>query len=583
MSENNTTSEYMSRLERWLSYTSANGDSETAAALSVMAQDSAAAAERFSSYMTFGTAGLRGVMEPGTARMNIYTVRHATQGFADFIHQQEAATGEDYAGRGVIIGYDSRMHSDEFARECACVMAANGIRAYLFTSMRPTPELSFAVRHLHCIAGINITASHNPKEYNGYKAYWEDGAQLSLEQADEVSACIGAVDIFDDIRTGDYDVLCREGRITAVGEDFDDIYMDAVMAQRIDPAIIRNSDIRVVYTPLHGAGYRVVPELLRRCGLKNLIPVPEQMIPDGTFPTAPSPNPEYPVVFELGRRLARDNNADLIIANDPDADRTGLMIRRNGEYMTLTGNQIGMLLLDYILDALTERGTLPADAYAIKSIVTTPVIDRICEDRGIRLYTVLTGFKFIGEVIKNCEQSGVGSFVFGFEESYGFLRGTYARDKDAAVATMLITEMAAYYRQKGMTLADVMDDIYARYGYHMEETISIAMRGLDGMKHMKEVMHGLRSDPPADFAGERIVRTSDYLTQTVTVFPSGETSSTGLPESDVLSWTTEQGDVVVVRPSGTEPKLKVYYMVHGKDNGEAAARLEAFKNSFRPE
>ena len=425
---------------------------------------------RFSSNLSFGTAGLRGVMKVGLNAMNRHTVAHATQGLAALILQ------EGREADGVAVAYDCRNNSELFARTSASVLAANGIKVYLFESLRPTPELSFALRELKCVAGINITASHNPKQYNGYKVYWEDGAQLPPEHAATVSSEINKLDIFADIREMDYQTALDEGKIELIGEEIDEKYLAAVQAQTVNPSAVKDvaDTLKIVYSPIHGTGHRLVPEILRRIGLKHLYTVDQQMVISGDFPTVAKPNPEYPEVFELGIALANEVGSDLIVATDPDADRVGVMTRtKDGSFQTITGNQMGALLLDYIITAYKETNTMPDEPYAVKSIVSSEMATRICRANGVEMFNVLTGFKFIGEVIKNHEREGHGSFLFGFEESYGYLKGTYARDKDAVVASMLICEMTAYYKAKGMTLSDALDGLYARYGYCYEANVEI--------------------------------------------------------------------------------------------------------------
>lgn len=571
---------YMEAYQRWLNNPAVSETDK--AQLQSMAQDDTQLRERFSSYLSFGTAGLRGVMGPGTNAMNLHTVRHATQGLASFILEQDP--DGTLARRGVAIAYDSRNQSPEFARAAACVLAGNGIAVYLFDALRPTPELSFAVRDLHCIAGINITASHNPARYNGYKAYWEDGAQLGPEQADAVSARIAATDLFDGIKDCHYETAVTDGRITLLGEDYDEKYIAAVIGQQVNPDTVKQAADRlcVVYTPLHGAGCRIAPQVLRRIGVKNLHTVRSQMQPDGNFPTAPNPNPEYPAVFEPGIALAKEVGGDLIIANDPDADRTGVMVRgTDGEYTLLTGNQIGALLVDYIICDLEERNAMPPHPYVVKSIVSSELVTRICEEHGVTMHNVLTGFKFIGEVIKNYEQKGYGDFIFGFEESYGFLKGTYARDKDAIVASMLLTEMAAYYKLKNINLRDALDRLYARYGCFVESNDNLVMEGLDGSARMARLMERFRENPPVTLGSQKIREIRDYQRQTVTDLTSGTVTSTGLPASNVLYFTTEQGNVIVMRPSGTEPKLKIYYLMRGKTWDETNAALAACRSDLQ--
>ena len=529
---------------------------------------------RFASYLSFGTAGLRGTMKAGTNAMNVHTVAHATQGLANLILR------EGRADDGVVIAYDSRNNSPLFARTAASVLAANGIGVYLFDGLRPTPELSFALRHLKCVAGINITASHNPKAYNGYKAYWEDGAQLPPEHAAVVSEEIGKLDIFRDIKTVDTDTAIADGRIRMIGAEVDEAYLREVQAQAINPEAIRAvaDDLHIVYTPLHGAGYRLVPEILTRCGLKHLHPVQAQMQPNGDFPTVAKPNPEYPEVFELGVALANEVGSDLIIATDPDTDRVGVSTRRpDGSFTTITGNQMGALLIDYIITAYEQTGTMPEGPYAVKTIVTSEMAAKICAAHGVKMYNVLTGFKFIGEVIKNHEQAGYGTFLFGFEESYGYLKGTYARDKDAVVASMLIAEMTAYYKAQNKTLFDALEELYTRYGFCMEKTTELEMPGVDGPARMAALMEKLRNNPPADFNGYAVVTAGDYAAGTLTDLRTGQSEPTNLPSSNVLSFILENGDVIVVRPSGTEPKVKFYYLLSGEERSAVEANLAAYR------
>lgn len=526
---------------------------------------------RFSSSLSFGTAGLRGIMGAGINNMNLHTVGRATQGLAEYIKEQ--------GGGSVAIACDTRTDSELFVRTSAQVLAANGIKSYIFDGPRPTPELSFALRYNKCIAGINITASHNPKEYNGYKAYWSDGAQLGPEQADAVASYMEKCDIFDGVKSIEYEDGVKSGLIVTIGKEIDEEYMTQVLAQRVNKnAIPSQSDMTIVYTPLHGAGYKLVPEVLRRAGLKNIITVPKQMITNGNFPTVKFPNPEFPEAFELAKKLAAENNCDLIIATDPDADRTGIMIRSGDGYIGLTGNQVGCLLLDYIITAFRENGGVPSDAYAVKSIVTTELASEICRKNGVKMYDVLTGFKFIGEVIKKHEEKGCGTYLLGFEESYGYLKGTYARDKDAVVAALLITEMAAYYRSKGMTLKNAIDSLYERYGSFGESVMSIAMPGADGKEKMAKIMSSLRENAPSELAGEKVKVIRDYKKGTITDLESGKTEPTGLPSSNVLYYTMEN-TVIVVRPSGTEPKVKVYFMAKGKDGSEVENRIALCKAS----
>ena len=527
----------------------------------------------FHDFLSFGTAGLRGVMAAGTNAMNVYTVGHATQGLADLINSE--GRGND----GVVIAYDSRHNSKEFADVTAQVLCANGIKTYLFGSLRPTPVLSFAVRYLRCAAGVNITASHNPKQYNGYKAYWDDGAQLSPAQADKVSAFMRRVDVLDGVRRADLREAEKKGLLVYVGDDADARYLDAVTAQLIDrDAVAAASGLRVVYSPLNGAGYRMVPQILKRIGVRNVRIVPEQAEPDGDFPSTPFPNPEFLQVFEPGIKLADSIGSDLIIATDPDADRMGVAVRKkDGTFTVLTGNQQGALLTEYIIDALKRTGKYPAHPYIVKSFVSTELAAKIARENGCECYDVFTGFKYIGEKINETEDDKTDThFLLGFEESCGYLRGTYARDKDAVVAAMLICEAAAYYSLQGKTLYDAMQDVYAKYGCYREATDSIYMEGLDGLQKMADLMAALRKDPPERLAGKKVRSYIDYAVPVEYDLENGKKKR--LPGGTTNSlYYKLGGDVVVIRPSGTEPKIKFYYMVSGKTAEEADAKLARFR------
>ena len=530
---------------------------------------------RFSNPMDFGTAGLRSTMYQGIGNMNKYTVAQTTRGIAALI---KAQGGES---RGVAIAYDSRNNSREFARISACVLAGAGIKSYIFDDIRPTPELSFAVRELNALAGINITASHNPKEYNGYKAYWEDGAQISPDQAKIVSSERAKFDVLDMSNIVDYDEGVKSGMIIELHSDFDEKYLNAVMETSIYPEAIRSvaDDLKVVYTPLHGAGYKLVPEIFKRVGLKHLYTVDEQMTPNGDFPTVEKPNPEYPAVFKLGIDIANSAGSDLVIATDPDSDRVGVMARtKSGEFATITGNQMGALLLDYVIKARKITDTLPEGAYCVKSLVSTDMAYRIASVNGIKLHDVLTGFKFIGEVIKNYESAGKkDGFLLGFEESYGYLLGAYARDKDAVGASMMILEMTAYYKKLNMTLCDALEKLYENYGLYRERTVDIYMEGLDGIEKRRKVMQTLRDNPPKSLGGVAVSKSGDYKTGVVTNLITGETETTGQPASDVLYYTLDNEDKIIVRPSGTEPKIKIYILAHGTNADDTDNKVNAYE------
>lgn len=561
--------EYKKRYLEWLN--SDKVDEETKAELRALEGNEEEIEMRFGSYMEFGTGGLRSKMGAGCGMMNIYTVAQSTEGVARVIE----SIGEDAKKRGVIVGCDSRNNSPLFAQRCAEVLTAHGIKCYMFDELRPTPMLSAGVRYFGCIAGINITASHNPSAYNGYKLYWEDGAQPTSQMADYVSSYIRAADIFEGVPTRD---KADKSLITMVGAEFDEIFMKNVIAEQVYPDVIGRAadNLQVVYTPLCGAGYRIVPEVLRRIGIKHLSTVDCQMKPDGNFPGLAKPNPEYPAAFTEGIKVAKEVKSDLIIANDPDCDRVGVMARdKNGEFKCITGNQMGSLLLDYIFCALEEQGKMPADGYAIKTIVTSEMATKICEEHGVKLYNVLTGFKFIAEVIGEHEEKHEGTYLLGYEESYGYMKGPYSRDKDGVVASMLICEMAAYYSLKGMTLIDAVEALYEKYGFYMENSAEIYMEGLDGKEKISALMEMLRANEPKEIAGSRVVNIRDYLAETSKDTLTGKVEGTGLPKSNVMYYKTENGCVVVARPSGTEPKIKFYILANGKNEADAAANAQA--------
>ena len=568
---------YNDEYKRWLEF---DGLTEIERSeLKKIENDEEAKQLRFGASMDFGTAGLRSTMYMGIGCMNRFTVAQTTRGIAALI---KGAGGEK---RGVAIAYDSRNNSELFARVSACVLAGAGIKSYIFDGIRPTPELSFAVRELGAMAGINITASHNPKEYNGYKAYWEDGAQISPAQAKVVSCEREKFDVLDMSDIADFDESVNRGMITVLDEAFDAKYVDAVLATAINPNAVKDvaDELKVVYTPLHGAGYKLVPEVFEKIGLKHLYTVDEQMIPDGNFPTVAKPNPEYAAVFEKGISIANKVGSDLVIATDPDSDRVGVMTRtEDGSFMTITGNQMGALLLDYVIRQRRAQGKLPANAYCVKSIVSTDMAYGIAEKQGVKLHDVLTGFKFIGEVIKNYEESGAeDGFLLGFEESYGYLFGAYARDKDAVGASMMILEMTAFYKKDGMTLSDALEKLYETYGVYGERMIDIYMEGLDGIEKRRKVMSSLRENPPAAIGGYTVSSIGDYMAGVVLDVNSGNSSSTGQPSSDVLYYTLESGDKIIVRPSGTEPKIKIYILLHSNNRAELNNKAELLEKDAK--
>ena len=541
-----------------------------------IANDENAIKSMFSSYMSFGTAGLRSTMSPGTDRMNIYTVAHITQAIAQLIIE------EGGCNEGVAIAYDSRINSELFAKTSASVLAANGVKVYIFDSVRPTPELSFALLDLGCIAGINITASHNPKEYNGYKVYWRDGAQLPVNHAQTVTDKAAAIDIFDDVKTTDFDAAVESGTIKLIGNEVDERYLSAVESQIVDKNAIKNvaDTFKVVYSPLHGAGHYLVPEVLRRVGVKNLYTVEEQMVLDGRFPTVAKPNPEYPETFELAKKLANKHGCDLMIATDPDADRVAVTARNSSdEFVTFTGNQIGLLLIDYIISAYEQNNTMPFNPFVVKSLVSSSLADKICEAHNVTMYNVLTGFKYIGEMIK-LHDGKDGTYIFGFEESCGYLKGTYARDKDAIVASMLVCEMAAHYMLKGKTLCDAMDDLYEKYGYSFEKTAEIVTDGLDAKEKQEKLMEAFRTNPPKSFGSATAVKIGDLASRRFTDLTNGSAELSPFPKADVLMFYMDNDDIIIVRPSGTEPKVKLYYLVTAENRALAIEKFESYKSTL---
>jgi phosphoglucomutase len=525
--------------------------------------------DRFYQELSFGTAGLRGVLGAGTNRMNIYTVRKATQGMADYLN-------EKYPKSSIAISYDSRINSRLFAEETARVMAANGITAYLYDQLMPTPALSFAVRDLGCQAGVMVTASHNPAKYNGYKAYGPDGCQMTDEAAGAVLEKIGRIDIFDGVKVADFAAALSSGKIQYIKQEVIDRYLDAVEAQSIRKGICRDSGMKVVYTPLNGAGNMCVRAILERIGVKNVVPVKEQEMPDGNFPTCPYPNPEIREALQKGLDLCETEKPDLLLATDPDCDRVGIAVPHEGSYLLLTGNEVGVLLTDYIAGSRRELGTMPQNPIVVKTIVTTSMIDRLAETHGFEVVNILTGFKYIGEQILRLEQKGEQErYIFGFEESYGYLSGGYVRDKDAVNGSMLICEMAAYYKKQGKTLADVLFGLYEKYGMHLNTQASFTCEGATGMERMQGIMEGLRKNAPEEICGKKVLWVSDYQASVKKTAESEETIH--LPKSNVVEYGLQGNNVIVVRPSGTEPKIKVYFMVQGQNRAEAQALEEQFK------
>lgn len=534
----------------------------------------------FGSVMAFGTAGLRGIMGPGTNNMNVYTVAQATQGLANVI----LAVGKDAAARGVAIAYDSRHQSAEFSQLAASILAANGIKVFLFDELRPTPELSFAIRELGCIAGVNITASHNPKEYNGYKAYWENGAQLNSEYAGAVMAEIEKIDLFAGAKKMPLEKARNEGLLSDLGGEMDERYLNRILAERLNPEKVAGmkAGLRIVYSAFHGTGYKMIPALFSRMGVSDVHYVKEQMIPNGDFPTVTSPNPEDPAGFDLAKILAAEVDADIILGTDPDGDRIGVAVKMaEGRYENLTGNQIGLLLIDYVIRSRRQNGTMPENPFIVKSLVTTELAQTICDQNGIELTNSYVGFRFISERIREYEEKG-GHYIFGFEESVGYLPGTYARDKDAIAACMLVTEMASMYKAQGMSLAAALDNLYARYGWSQESTITFTIASPQPLLDMKKVMSALRANLPAQVGTVAVARVRDYQDDTIVDLASGEkkTYGKGQGPSNILYFEMADGSVVVVRPSGTEPKIKLYIMVKGADQAACGAKVKGFQENF---
>ena len=565
--------DYRKEYEKWLASPALSEDER--AELKALEGNDKEIKARFYGPLEFGTAGLRGTMYTGLHNMNRHVIRWATQGFANVIR----AEGTEAMKKGVAVCMDCRNHSAEFARETACVMAANGIHVRLFESLRPTPELSFAVREYGCQAGVNVTASHNPKEYNGYKVYWADGAQLPPQHAAAIADELTRIDIFTGVQSMDYEQALAEGRIELLGEDCDRRFMANVMGMVNDYETVKKvaDDFGLVYTPFHGCGYKLVPEALTRLGIKHLYCEPKQMVIDGDFPTVVSPNPENPEGFYLAIDLAREKNVDFILGTDPDSDRVGIMVRnKSGEFEPVTGNQTGVLLLDYLIGAMKRAGKLPAHPAALKTIVTTEMARAVAEANGLDCYDTFTGFKFMAEKMNELESAGKNTVIFSYEESYGYMIGHYVRDKDAVTASLLLTEMAAWYHAQSMTLFDALRSLYEKYGWYGEKTHNLVMPGLDGLEKMAALMQSLRAQPPVEIGGVAVAQYKDYSDGTVRDAATGAVTPMPLSGSNVLRFELTDGTHIVVRPSGTEPKIKVYILTKGADAAERDANLEKY-------
>lgn len=551
---------------------------ETRNELKAIANDDNEIQERFYKSLEFGTGGLRGIIGAGINRMNIYTVRKASQGLANFIIKEGAQE------KGIAIAYDSRRMSPEFADEAALCMAANGIKAYVFESLRPTPELSFAVRELGCTAGIVVTASHNPPEYNGYKVYWEDGAQVASPRDKAIIDEVNQVTDFANVKTMDKEEAKKAGLYVVIGKEIDDRYMEELKKQIVHPEIIKKmgKDLKIVYTPLHGTGNIPARRVLSELGFENVYVVPEQELPDGNFPTVSYPNPEAAEAFELALKLAKEKDADVILATDPDADRLGVYAKdsKTGEYVSFTGNMSGMLICEYIMSERQKMGTLPSNGALVKTIVTTNMADAVADNYKMKLIEVLTGFKYIGEQIKLFEQSGSNEYVFGFEESYGCLVGTHARDKDAIVAVMMLCEAAAFYKDQGLTLWDQMINIFEKYGYYREGLETLTLKGISGAEKIQQILADMRENPPKQLGDYKVLRVRDYVKDEIKDLETGNVTPTGLPESNVLYYDLTDDAWCCVRPSGTEPKVKFYFGVKGSSFDDANDKLAKLKDAM---
>ena len=566
-------SNYKQEYEKWLNSGVLTADELQE--LRDIAGDEREIESRFFAPLEFGTAGLRGTMKMGLHQMNVYVIRWATQGFAQVI----AAEGQEAKRRGVAICMDCRIHSMDFARAAAEVCAANGIHVRIFESLRPTPELSFAVREYGCQAGINVTASHNPKEYNGYKVYWADGAQLPPQHAAAIASALEKIDIFKDVKTMDYDEAVKAGMVEVMGRETDDKFMARVLEMINDRETVAKvaDSFKVVYTPFHGCGHILVPEALRALGIKHLYPVEEQMVIDGSFPTVASPNPENPEGFYLAEALADKVGSDFLLGTDPDSDRVGIMVRNHeGKFIPVTGNQTGVLLADYLIGALKRSGKMPEKPYFLKSIVTTEMARRVCEANGVTCCDTFTGFKFMAEKKNALEAAGEGTVIMSYEESYGYMLGDYVRDKDAVTASMILTEMAAWYYAQGMSLYDAILALSEKYGWYGEKTHNLVMPGLDGLEKMAKLMRDLRANPPREISGVKVAQWKDYSDGSVVDAETGEKSQMELSGSNVLRYEMADGTTILVRPSGTEPKIKVYVLTRGKDIAERDENLAKY-------
>ena len=550
----------------WL--TSADADKDLIPELESIKGDDEAILDRFYKNLEFGTAGLRGVIGAGTNRMNVYTVNQATQGLADYLN-------EEFENPSVAIAYDSRIKSKEFAESAAGVLAANGIKVYIYPELVPTPMLSFAVRRLNCSSGIIITASHNPSKYNGYKCYDPNGYQMTDEAAEKTYNYIQNIDMFSGVKTMDFEDALAEDMVDFIEDWLYDEFYEKVLSCRVNPDAIKKSGLKIIYTPLNGAGNKPVRKVLKKAGIKDVVVVKEQEKPDGKFPTCPYPNPEIRQAFECAMETAKGTDADLLLATDPDCDRVGIAVRDGDGYVLMTGNEVGAMLCEYLLSNLKEQNTLPENPIVVKSIVTTPLIEAICKEYNAEVADLLTGFKYIGELITNLEKDGKeDNFVIGMEESYGYLRGIHARDKDAVVASLMIAEMAAVYKLKGISLKQFMDSIYEKYGMYLNTVMNFAFEGASGMQKMADIMESLRENAPRSFGNKSVIKIADYKESKIIDNVTGETSEINLPKSNVLSYSLEDNSKVIVRPSGTEPKIKVYVTACGQTRKDSEEKTE---------